>query len=167
MKLLFAISLLVACALAGAQTAMIKLRVISAPLPIDTMKIKAIGSVNTKTSPTILQVSPKEAERLEKLITGQGGTLMSAPSIRTVLGQKAAIKTDGDEAVEFEVTPTSKSDTISMVYKLSVTQRSGRTRYTRASTGSARLLQTQRLLIIQNPRDGVKGFIAIVQATRG
>lgn len=166
MRLLTSLLLVAAAAATFAQTATIKVRVVQAPLAIDTMKIKAIGSVQTKTSPTILQVTQAEAARLEKLIIGQGGKVLGAPSVRTVLGKQAGIKMDGDEGIEFTVLPTSKSDTISMQYKLAVTQRTGRTRITHSSTGSARLLQTRRLLIIQNPRDGVQGFMAIVEATR-
>ncbi len=166
-KFLAILTSLLFASLACAQNqALIQLRVYSLAKPLDTMKIKALGSFDTKRSPVFLQVKPTEAARLEKMIAAEGGKLISSPSVRTLLGQKASIKMSGDNSVSFEVTPTSKSDTITMQYRLEVSQKEGRTRTTRASSGFARLIQTERMLIIQNPRTGEPGLIVILQATK-
>src|SRR5579871_641756 len=64
---------------------------------LDTQSIKAIGSVETKTSPTILQVSKQEMKRVCDLAVKQRGTLIAGPAILTKLGQQASIQSKLDD----------------------------------------------------------------------
>jgi len=132
------------------------------------MAIKAIGSAQTKASPSILQVSKEEMDRVEKVVTDAGGSLVGSPKVLTQVDQTAKISTDGsDVSYALEVTPSNHgSDTISLRFKLAVTMTSGQVKTTRSASGSARVQEAKALLIIENPRAGQPGLLTVVEAKR-
>ena len=136
--------------------------------PIDVMSIKAIGSAQTKASPSILQVSKAEMERVERVVTDAGGTLVGSPKILTNVDEAAKIAADGaDAGYSLEVTPSNHgSDTISLKFKLGVTTTAGLVKTTRTASGSARVQEAKSLLIIENPRAGRPGLLTVVEAKR-
>jgi hypothetical protein len=135
---------------------------------IDVASVKAIGSAQTKASPSILQVSKEEASRVTELVMKSGGTLSGSPSVKTLVDQEAKITMDsGDGANSLTVTPSTRgSDTITLRFKLAVTTVTGQQRITRSASGVARVQESKSLLIIQNPRAGQPGFLAVVEARR-
>jgi hypothetical protein len=164
---------LVAC-LAGAlqgkaePAVLISARFLSMAKPIDVMKIKAIGSVDTKRSPTILQVTPQEAERIEKMVTKAGGELLNAPSVKTTMYQQAKVEVKGDtHSVALTVEPSSRgSDTISLKFRIEVSTKTGNRTVTRSATASARVQEAKALLVIENPRESQPGLLTILRANR-
>ncbi|HTQ12007.1 MAG TPA: hypothetical protein VMI31_18235 [Fimbriimonadaceae bacterium] len=135
--------------------------------PLDVNAIKAIGSVDTKRSPSILQVSKEEMARVEKVVTDAGGSLVGSPKVLTNVDQAAKIAVDGPPGYSLEVTPSNHgSDTISMKFKLSVSTRQGDSTVTRTAAGSARVQEAKALLIIENPRSGQPGLLTVVEAKR-
>jgi hypothetical protein len=165
--------LLIAC-IAGAlqgrtePTVLISTRFVRMAKPVDVMKIKAIGSVDTKRSPSILQVTPKEAERVEKLIIDAGGELIGAPSVQTQMYSQGKVETKSDKSsVSLTVEPSSRgSDTISLKFRLEASTKSGNRTTTRTATASARVQEAKALLIIENPRDGQPGLLVVLRANR-
>lgn len=135
---------------------------------IDTMSIKAIGSAQTKATPCILQVDNREAERIAGIVTKAGGKLVGSPSAITFVGQGAKVSVDGDgDGYSLDITPSTKgSDTITLNFKLTLTNTVGTRRQTRSASGIARLQEAKALLIIVNPRDGQGGFMAVVHVAR-
>lgn len=134
---------------------------------IDVMKIKAIGSAQTKASPSILHVTRQEAKRIEDLVKNAGGTLLGSPSVVTKGDTQAKIETKGEEhSVAMTVVPTSRSTTVSLKFKLEVSTKVGVRTTTRSATANARVDEDKALLVIQNPRDGEPGILTILKAGR-
>lgn len=135
---------------------------------IDTQAIKAIGSVNTKATPTILQVTTAEADRVVAGVKGAGGNLVGSPTVITNVDEAAKISADSEGgSYTLDVTPSNKgSDTITLNFKLLLTTVSGNHRMTRSAKGMARVQEAKALLIIVNPRDGQDGFLAVVRASK-
>ncbi|HWA84395.1 MAG TPA: hypothetical protein VG820_13215 [Fimbriimonadaceae bacterium] len=135
---------------------------------IDTQSIKAIGSAQTKATPTILQVTPAEAARIAGIVKKGGGSLVGSPSVITNVDENAKISADLDGgSYTLDVTPSNKgSDTITLNFKLYLVSTSGNHRITRSAKGMARVQEAKALLIIVNPRDGQEGFMAIVRAAK-
>jgi hypothetical protein len=165
------IVLLTAC-LGGAlqarsDTVLVSGRFLKMAKAVDVMKIKAIGSAQTKSSPSILQVTPAEAARIEALVTKAGGELIGAPSVQTKLDSQAKIETkSADHSVAMTVLPTSRSTTITLKFKLEVSTKTGTQTITRSATANARVDETKALLVIQNPRDGQPGLLTVLTARR-
>lgn len=135
---------------------------------IDTQAIKAIGSVNTKTTPTILQVTTAEADRVVAGVKSAGGNLVGSPTVITNIDEPAKISADSEGgSYTLDVTPSNKgSDTITLNFKLLLTTVDGNHRITRSAKGMARVQEAKALLIIVNPRDGQDGFLAVVRAAK-
>ncbi len=167
--LIFAASLLAMSAIAQQQVT-ISAAFYKVSAPIDTQSVKAIGSAQTKATPTILQVSKEEADRLAGLVTKSGGTRLGTPNMRTLMDSPAKLKIDthgeGD-SWEIDVTPSGKSsDTITLNFRMTLVSVIGGRRITRGATGMARLQEGKALLVIVNPRGAETGFLAVLQAKR-
>jgi hypothetical protein len=133
--------------------------------PIDTMAIKAIGSRDTKASPTILQVTKEEAARVAKV---SGAVLIGSPAVKTLVDEQAKVEAKGDgDSYSLDVKPSTKgSDTITLNFRIAITNVIGTKRLTRSAGGMARVQEAKALLIIENPRNGQPGFLAVVDAHR-
>jgi hypothetical protein len=136
---------------------------------IDVNSIKAIGSPQTKASPSILHVTKAESGRITALVLKGGGNLVGSPSIITMVDQQAKISTDsaGGMSYTLDVKPSTKgSDTITLNFRLSVTTIDGKRKTTRSATSMARVQESKALLIIENPRDGQPGLLTVLEAHR-
>ncbi len=146
----------------------ISMRVFRTQSSVDTMKVKAIGSRQTKTSPTILMVTPAEAARIEKLYT-TAADLAGAPRLLTMSGQQAEIfagEKDGSY-VSFQVLPTNRNNDITTLQmSLKLVTIVGTHRITRSATMTAKVIENRRLLIIEDPRSGEPGLLAILSCRR-
>lgn len=136
--------------------------------PIDVNSIKAIGSAQTKASPSILQVSKEEMDRIIKQVTDAGGTLVGSPKVITTVDQQAKIEVKGaDPSYSLDVIPSNRgSDTITLNFKLAVSTTVGDKRITRSAKGMARVQEAKSLLMIENPRDGQPGLLTVIEASR-
>lgn len=170
--LLLALGAAAASTTAGAlqkpQAIQISAQIYRLSAPIDVDGIKAIGSRQTKASPSTLQVSREEAARVSAGAVKAGAVQVGSPKLRTAIGLQAAISTSsaGDD-YKLTVTPENKgSDTITLNFKVQTTVTKGRVRTTRSASGMARVQEGKRLLIIENPRDGQPGLLVVVEAQR-
>jgi hypothetical protein len=136
--------------------------------PVDVMSIKAIGSPDTKASPSILLVAKTEAARISDLVLKSGGTLAGSPKVITIVDQEAAVSTEGEEGgFKLQVRPSTRgSDTITLNFRLSVTVVEGARKRTRSATAFARLQESKAMLVVINPRDGEPGVLAIIEVRR-
>jgi hypothetical protein len=132
---------------------------------VDVMSIKAIGSPQTKASPSILQVTNEEAERVVKAAKGE---LIGSPKVVTTMGKQAKITTEGgDSSYSLEVTPSSKgSDTLTLTFRLATTVTQGTRKTTRSARAFARVQESKTLLVIENPRQSQPGFLVALRAQR-
>jgi hypothetical protein len=135
---------------------------------IDVMSIKAIGSPDTKASPSILQVTKPESTRVSDVVLKAGGTLSGSPKVLVAVDDEAAVSTEGEDGgFKLQVRPSTRgSDTITLNFKLSITTISGKHRTTRSATALARLQESKALLVIINPRDGEPGILAVIEVRR-
>ncbi|HVT10683.1 MAG TPA: hypothetical protein VHE55_00320 [Fimbriimonadaceae bacterium] len=168
--LLVLLALSAVSALAGQAKRAIKVSVqfYRVAATIDTQSIRAIGSAQTKATPTILQVTPAEAARIAGIVKKGGGSLVGSPSVVTNVGEEAKISADYDSgSYTLDVTPSNKgSDTITLNFKLILTSISGNRKITRSAKSFARVQEAKALLIIVNPRDGQEGFMAVLRAAK-
>jgi hypothetical protein len=135
---------------------------------IDVMSIKAIGSPDTKASPSILQVAKTEATRISDLVLKAGGILAGSPKALVLVDEEATISTEGDQGgYKLQVRPSTRgSDTITLNFRLSITTIVGKRKTSRSATAFARLQESKALLVIVNPREGEPGILAIIEVRR-
>jgi hypothetical protein len=171
MRVIVAILLAACVACAFAQTGVrvkVSAQYYRVKATIDTVSIKALGSAQTKATPCILQVDKKEADRVAALVTKGGGSLVGSPTAVTLMNMAAKVSTDSDgDGYSMDVTPSSKgSDTITLNFKLTLTNIMGTKKQTRSASGFARLQESKYLLVIVNPRNGQGGFMGILHVAR-
>jgi hypothetical protein len=135
--------------------------------PIDTIKIKALGSVDTKATPVILQVTRQEAQRVVAMAERAGAMLLASPVVRTANGQQAQVSITGDKGVTLVVKPSSRSDMITLPFRLTYVYVADSKRHTMQVSGFGRVVETKVMLVITNPRNGEMGTLAVIEGKRG
>ena len=168
-RVLVLLSSLVLTCMVSAQKTNIQItaRFFQTKAAIDVNNIKAIGSPATKASPSILHVSKEEAARIAKFVTEGGGVLVGSPTIVARKDEQAKIESSGDkDSYSLDVIATTRSDMITLKFRIAVTTVTETKRIQRSASATARVLESKALLIIENPRNGQPGFFTIIEAKR-